>query len=304
MKKLLEGKTVLVTGAGGGIGRAIAMMSAQEGANVVVNDLGGSSSGEGQASRPANDVVAEIKKAGGNAIANTDSVCDAGAVRKMIEQAVDVFGSIDGIVNNAGILRDRMFHKMSEPEWQAVIDTHLTGSYNVARAAAPYFREQGSGAYVHMTSTSGLIGNLGQSNYAAAKLGIMGMSRIIALDLARYHVRSNCIAPFAWSRLIGTIPTETPEQKARVEKIKQMTPDKVAPLAVSLLCDSAKDVTGQVFGSRNNEIFLFSQPRPVRSVHKDNGWDARSVIETALPSMKASFTPLEVSGDVFSWDPI
>ena len=304
MQKMLEGKTILVTGAGGGIGRAIAVMAAKEGANVVVNDLGGSASGEGQASRPANDVVSEIEKDGGKAIANTGSVCDAADAHKMVEQAVDVFGRIDGVVNNAGILRDRMFHKMSTSEWSAVIDTHLNGSYNVARAAATFFREQGGGAYVNMTSTSGLIGNLGQSNYAAAKLGVMGMSRIIALDLARYNVRSNCIAPFAWSRLIGTIPTETPEQKARVEKIKQMTPEKVAPLAVFLLSDAAKDVSGQIFGSRKNEIFVFSQPRPVRSVHHEHGWDAKTIAEMALPSLKASFTPLEVSGDVFSWDPI
>lgn len=178
------------------------------------------------------------------------------------------------------------------------------GSFNVSKAAAGHFRSQESGAYVHFTSTSGLIGNLGQSNYAAAKLGIMGMSKSIALDMARFNVRSNCISPFAWSRMIGSIPTDTADQQERVEKIKQMTPAKIAPMAAYLLSDAAKNVSGQIFGVRNNEIFLFSQPRPVRAVQRSEGWTPQTIAQHAIPAMQAHFTPLEVSADVFSWDPV
>jgi short-subunit dehydrogenase len=157
---------------------------------------------------------------------------------------------------------------------------------------------------VHMTSTSGLIGNFGQANYSAAKLAIVGLSKSIALDMARYNVRSNCISPFAWSRLIGTIPTETPEEQARVERMKRMETGKIAPLAAYLMSDAAQDVSGQIFGVRANEIFLFSQNRPVRSVHRSEGWTAQSVADHAMPSLRAGFTPLQRSGDVFNWDPI
>ena len=174
----------------------------------------------------------------------------------------------------------------------------------MSRAAANHFKEQGSGNYIHMTSTSGLIGNFGQANYSAAKLGIAALSKSIALDMQKFNVRSNCIAPFAWSRMIGSIPTETPEEQARVERIKQMTPAKIAPLAVCLASDESAYANGQIFAVRNNEIFLISQPRPVRSVHRGEGWTPQSVAAHALPALKASFFDLDRSGDVFSWDPI
>ena len=157
---------------------------------------------------------------------------------------------------------------------------------------------------VHMTSTSGLVGNFGQANYAAAKLGIVGLSKSIALDMSRFNVRSNCISPFAWSRLIGTIPTETEAEKARVEKIKQMTPAKIAPIAVALASDKAADVTGQIFAVRNNEVYLMTQSRPIRSVQRSDGWTAETVLDHALPAMKSHFYPLDRSADVFSWDPV
>jgi NAD(P)-dependent dehydrogenase (short-subunit alcohol dehydrogenase family) len=207
-------------------------------------------------------------------------------------------------VNVAGILRDVIFHKMTEDDWDSVIQVHLKGSFNVSRNAADHFRAQESGSFVHFTSTSGLIGNFGQANYAAAKLGIVGLSKSIALDMARFGVRSNCMSPFAWSRMIGTIPTKTPEEQARVERIKQMTPAHIAPMVVALLSDKAKDVTGQIFGSRMNEQFLFSQNRPIRSVQRSDGWTPSTILEHCLPAMKASFTPNDRSGDIFSWDPI
>jgi NAD(P)-dependent dehydrogenase (short-subunit alcohol dehydrogenase family) len=302
--KLLEGKVVIVTGAGGGIGRDFALAMAAESAKVVVNDLGSSVSGEGKDAGPAHKVVEEIKAKGGAAVASTDSVADWEAAHRIVKTAIDAFGRVDCVVNNAGILRDRFFFNMSVEEWKAVIDVHLNGSFYVARAAAPYFKSQNSGCYVNMTSTSGLIGNFGQANYAAAKLGVIGLSKSMALDMAKYHVRSNCIAPFAWSRMIGTIPSDTPEQQARLEKIKRMDTAKIAPLAVYLASDLAEGVTGQIFGVRANEIFLFSQNRPLRSVHRAEGWTPEAIAEQAIPAMRAHFYALDRSQDVFSWDPI
>jgi NAD(P)-dependent dehydrogenase (short-subunit alcohol dehydrogenase family) len=304
MGKLLEGKVVVVTGAGGGIGRDFAHAMAAQGAKVVVNDVGASVSGEGRDTGPAQKVVDEIATAGGTAVANTDSVAEWEAANRIVKTAVDAYGRIDCVVNNAGILRDRFFFNMSIEEWRAVIDVHLNGSFYVARAAAPYFKSQNSGCYVNMTSTSGLVGNFGQANYMAAKLGIVGLSKSMALDMAKYNVRSNCISPFAWSRMIGTIPADTPEQKARLEKLKRMETAKIAPLAVFLASDLAKGVSGQIFGVRANEIFLFSQNRPLRAVHRSEGWTPETIAEHAIPAMRASFYPLDRSQDVFSWDPI
>jgi NAD(P)-dependent dehydrogenase (short-subunit alcohol dehydrogenase family) len=301
---MLDGKVAVVTGAGGGIGRDFALAMAANGACVVVNDIGASVSGEGRDAGPAQRVVDEIAAAGGEAAASTDSVADWDGAGRIVQCALDCFGRIDAVVNNAGILRDRFFFNMGLDEWKAVIDVHLNGSFYVARAAAPYFRGQHSGAYVHMTSTSGLVGNFGQANYSAAKLGIAGLSKSIALDMARYNVRSNCIAPFAWSRMIGSIPTDTPEQKARVEKLKAMETSKIAPMAVYLVSDAAKNVSGQIFGVRANEIFLFSQNRPLRSVQRSEGWTPEQIARHAMPALQAHFYPLERSQDVFSWDPV
>jgi NAD(P)-dependent dehydrogenase (short-subunit alcohol dehydrogenase family) len=295
---------VVVTGAGGGIGRDFALAMAAQGAKVLVNDIGASVGGEGKDAGPAQRVVDEIRAAGGQAVPSTDSVADWDAANRIVKAAVEAFGRIDVVVNNAGILRDRFFFNMSVEEWKAVIDVHLNGTFYVSRAAAPYFKSQNAGRYVNMTSTSGLIGNLGQANYSAAKLGIVGLSKSIALDMAKYGVTSNCISPFAWSRMIGSIPTETPEQQARVEKLKRMETAKIAPLAVYLASAAAKDVSGQVFAVRANEIFLMSQSRPLRSVHRAEGWTPESIADQAIPALRAHFYALDRSQDVFSWDPI
>jgi len=304
MSGLMAGKVVVVTGGGGGIGREIALAMGAAGAKVVVNDIGAALTGEGQTAGPAQKVADEIKAAGGIAVPNTDSVATRATANGIIETAIQHFGRIDAVVNNAGNLRDRMFHKMSDEEWTQVLDVHLNGTFFVSRAAANYFREQESGAFVHMTSTSGLIGNFGQANYSAAKLGIAALSKSIALDMSRYNIRSNCIAPFAWSRMTSSIPANTPEEKARVAKMQKMEASKVAPMAVYLASDAAKSVNAQIFGVRANEIMLFSQPRPIRSVHMSSGWTPELIAEIAEPALKHHFMAMERSPEAIDWDPI
>ncbi len=300
---LLAGKVVVVTGAGGGVGEGIAKLAAAYGAAVVVNDLGGSASGEGADATPAQRVVSDIQAAGGQAVASFRSVADWDGAHGIVQDALDAFGRIDVVVNNAGVLRDIIFHKMEKSDWDVVRAVNLDGPFYVARAAAPHFKAQESGCFIHMTSTSGLIGNMGQANYAAAKLGVAGLSKSIAMDMAKFNVRSNCIAPFAFTRMVGTIPANTEENRRRLEIAKRMTPDKIAPLAVGLMCDAAKDVTGQIFGSRMNEIIMFSQPRPLRTAQTSDGWTPETVIEKALPAFRPNFYPLDKSSDVFLWDP-
>ena len=304
MPGMVNGKVAIVTGAGRGIGRGIALLMAQEGARVVVCDIGASLEGAGTDAGPAHAVVDEIKKAGGEAIASTLSISDPGNGDKIVQAALDAFGRVDILVNNAGILRDRIFHRMSWSDWSDVINVHLNGSFIMSRACATHFREQNSGAYVHMTSTSGLVGNFGQANYAAAKMGIVGLSRGIALDMARFNVRSNCVSPFAWTRMVQSIPTEDEKEKARVERASQVTPEKVAPLVVYLASEAADGISGQILSARNNEIYLFNANRPIRTLHRSDGWTPQRLAEQLKGAFATSFTPLERSQDVFSWDPV
>ncbi len=301
---MLDEKVAVVTGAGRGIGREIALLLAKHGARVVVNDHGGSESGIGSASTPADQVVEEIRTLGGKAAANYDSVATMAGGARIVQTALDHFSRIDIVVNNAGILRDRMIFNMTEEEWDAVINTHLKGSFAVTRAAAPHMKEQKSGRFINMTSTSGLVGNIGQANYAAAKMGIVGLTKIVALDMARYNVTANCISPFAWTRMIGTIPQETEAQKARVEKIKRMGPEHIAPLAVFLASDAAREITGQVFGVRGKEIMLFSHMRPITRIHDDAGWTPERLVEMFAGTLGHHLVPLETSGQYFNYDPL
>lgn len=301
---LLSGKVVAVTGSGRGIGREIVLLCAREGARLVVNDFGGSPEGEGADAAPANEVVKLIQDAGGEAVANFASVADAKGANSIVENAISAFGRIDAVVNNAGILRDRIWHKMSTVDWKEVIDVHLNGYFNVSKAATPAFKEQGSGSFVHFTSASALVGNFGQANYSAAKLGIVGLSQSIALDMAKFGVRSNCVAPFAWSRMTETIPATNAAEKARIGRMRSMSAAKIAPLVAFLVSDASAEVTNQVFAVRKNEIFLFSKPRPIRSMHRSEGWTPATIASDLLPAFRPSFAKLERSSDVFSWDPI
>ena len=304
MPGIVSGKTAIVTGAGRGIGRAIALGLAQGGARVVVCDIGANLQGAGTDAGPAQEVVEEIRKAGGETIASTLSIAEPKNADEIVKAALDAFGRVDILVNNAGILRDRIFHRMSWSDWSDVLAVHLHGSFNMSRACAVQFREQNSGAFVHMTSTSALVGNFGQANYMAAKYGIVGLARAIALDMARFNVRSNCIAPFAWTRMIDSIPAQSEAEKRRVALFQEMTPEKIAPLVVYLASDRAEGITGQIFGVRNNEVFLFDQPRPVRTIHRSDGWTPEKLDAQLKAALAPSFTPLERSSDVFSWDPV
>lgn len=301
---MLKGKVAIVTGAGRGIGRGIALLMAEKGAKVVVNDLGTSSEGQGQDATPAQEVVNEIKAAGGEAIANADSVASFEGATNMVNAALKAFGRLDIVVNNAGILRDRMLHKMSPEDWKAVMDVHLGGHFNMCRASINLFREQNFGRYINFTSTSGLIGNFGQTNYGAAKLGIVAFTRILALETKKYNITANCISPFAWTRMTGTIPVTDEASRARVEKVKRMKAEDIAPVAVWLASDEAKDVTGQIFGVRAGEIMVFSVPRPLRSIHRQGGWTPEQVGETAIKALAPHFTPVGVSADIFPYDPL
>lgn len=300
---ILTGKVGIITGAGRGIGRALALAMAREGAALVVNDAGVTVDGSPGTERPADAVVGEILAAGGSAIADAGDVASFAAAETMVARARRELGRLDFVVNNAGIVRDRIFHKMSEDDWDAVMAVHLKGTFNVCRAAAGTFREQGAGAIVNMTSTSGLIGNYGQANYAAAKLGIVALTRAAALDLARFNVRANAIAPFAWTRITGTLPETADEAgRKRIEQLQRLGADQIAPLAIHLVSDARPAVTGQVFAVRGAEIVLFSLPRPLATIYQPGGWDGASLAE-GLGTLESLFTPLAVTADVFPDEP-
>ena len=291
----LEGRVAIVTGAGRGIGRGEALLLAGEGAKVVVNDLGGGPAGDGADQSPADAVAAEIRDAGGEAVANYDSVATMEGGERIVRTALDAFGRLDILVNNAGILRDRMVFNMSEAEWDSVIDVHLKGHFSTTKHAGLVFRQQRSGRIVNTSSESGL-GNMGQANYAAAKEGIVGLTRTCALDLGRYGATVNAIRPRAGTRL--TLSPEMEEARARRQAAREqrgetdaaqtatgidaLDPDLVAPLVVYLCTDAAADVNGRDFLVGGDEISLMSLPARERTIQREGGWTL-DAIERVFP---------------------
>jgi NAD(P)-dependent dehydrogenase (short-subunit alcohol dehydrogenase family) len=301
---MLDGKVAIVTGSGRGIGQAMAELMAAKGAKVIVNDPGVAQSGEGGDKGPAEEVVEAIKKAGGEAMPNFDSVAEFEGATNMVSTALKTYGRLDIVVNNAGILRDRMLHKMDPEDWQAVQNVHLGGHFNMCRAAINHFREQESGRIINFTSSSGLIGNMGQTNYGAAKLGIIAFTRILAMESRSKNITVNAIAPFAWTRMTASIPVTDKASEERVEKIKRMKPDYIAALAVYLCSDAAKDITGQCFGVRAGEIIVFGFPQPLRAVHHSGGWTPEEIGERAMQALSPYFTPPQVTTDLFPYEPM
>jgi NAD(P)-dependent dehydrogenase (short-subunit alcohol dehydrogenase family) len=288
----LEGKVALVTGAGGGLGRSHALLLAQEGASVVVNDLGGTRDGSGSGSAMADQVVAEIKAAGGNAVADYGSVTDPAAAKAMVQKAVDTFGKIDICINNAGILRDKSFKNMTDEQWDLVVEVHLRGSYLVTKASWDQMIEQGHGGrIVNTSSTSGLIGNFGQANYGAAKAGIAGMTRVLALEGRKYGITVNTLAPAAFSRMTEDIMPDGTEEA--------LGPEKVSPVVVWLCTDDAEKVTGRQFAVGGNRVSLLSWQVDVIT-QKSGKEDAYTVAEigaamaASQPSWPKLLKPLEV----------
>jgi NAD(P)-dependent dehydrogenase (short-subunit alcohol dehydrogenase family) len=296
----VAGKVVIVTGAGRGIGRDVALLMAREGAKVIVNDLGVSLTGEPDAASPAQETVEMIAAAGGEAVANTDSVADWDGAQRMVALAMDHFGRLDAVVNNAGIIRELNFADTSPVDFDLTVKVHLYGSFYLARAAAPFFKKQKSGVYIHMTSSTGMIGRRNLSAYAAAKMGVVGLMRSIALDMAEYGVRSNCISPAAATRMSPKRATAAQEEAFR----NNVRGEQVAPMAVFLASDAAAKINGQIIGVRRNELYLYSQPRPVRTLHRADGWTVEALNEQLVSAWSTSFVPMEETGDVFAWTAI
>ncbi len=291
---MLEGRVALCTGSGRGVGAEVAKLMAAHGAKIVVNDPGVSGAGEGSDQAPAEEIVAEIKKAGGEAVANFGSVAKYDDCLAMVQQARDAFGGLHIVFNPAGILRDRMFHNMFPDEWQAVIDVHLTGHFNVNRAAVNLFRDQGFGRMIMVSSTSGVVGNVGQANYGAAKMGIVALARIIAMENGAKGITANVVLPSADTRMTRAVPTPKDPQAAalRAERLRRSPANAIAPLCVFLASEQAGHVNGQVFHQRGAELSLYSLPRPVRMVHRHGGWTPETIAEAAMPALAPQFTPL------------
>lgn len=289
MGQTLKDKVAVVTGSGRGLGKSMAVLLAEEGAKVVINDVGGAKDGGGTSSTPAEETVNEIKGKGGTAVANYDSVATTDGGTNIIKTALDNFGRIDILVNNAGILRDTMFHKMEPDVWDAVIKVHLYGHYNCTRPAMIHMREQKSGRIINITSLAAL-GNAGQGNYSAAKAGILGLTRTLAKEGSRNNITCNALIPFAPTRLSWTPDIEESWTKAAdagdetikgyLELMKATSPDDLAPMVAYLASDAAANITGRTIYVQGGMIQLFSDPTPVKTIKKPERWTIEELVES------------------------
>lgn len=279
---LLEGKVAIVTGAGRGVGRGHALELARQGAKVIVNDLGGEWDGKGQDNRPASEVVEEIKALGGEAAANFDNVADFEGAENMVNQAIETFGDLNILINNAGILRDKMTFNMDESDWDSVVTVHGKGHFAPTKFACAYWRQKGKetgdlvhGRLIHTSSESGLFGNAGQCNYDFAKAGLISFSLCVAREMVKYGVTSNAIAPRARTRMtegtFGNIP--------RPEGFDAWDPDNVAPWVVYLCTEAAQHITGQCFVVTGGEVTLVEQHHTVTSINKGDRWTVEELVE-------------------------
>ena len=297
----LDGRVAIITGAGRGIGASLAKLMAAEGAKVVVNDLGVNVDGSGGAGGPADGVVEEIRSAGGEAVANGDSVADHGAAERLIGTALEQYGRLDVLVNVAGILRDRMVFNLTEEDWDAVIAVHLKGTYNTTKFAAIHWRQAREGNYrlINFTSGSGLHGAPGQPNYAAAKMGIVGFTYSCANALGRYGVTANAISPGAATRMIGTIPQARTQGLGVDQQNDEMSPDNVAPAVLYLASEQSGWLNGRVLGATGYRISLYNNPEPIREIVSTGPWD----LEAAFANIERSFKPAILGRTMFSARP-
>lgn len=288
---MLDGRVAICTGSGRGVGAEVAKLMAANGAKVVVNDPGVGGGGEGGDQAPAQAIVDEIKAAGGEAVANYGSVTNFENCLDMVTQARDEFGGLHVVFNPAGILRDRMFHKMSPEDWKDVIDVHLNGHYNVNRAAINLFREQEYGRMIMVSSTSGVLGNVGQANYGAAKMGIVALCRILAMESGSKGITANALLPSADTRMTRSVPTPKDPAQAEIrdERLRRSPADAIAPLCVFLASEQASYVNGQVFHQRGAELTLYGGMGPVRMVHRNGGWTPETIAENAMPTLQSAF---------------
>jgi NAD(P)-dependent dehydrogenase (short-subunit alcohol dehydrogenase family) len=273
---LLDGKVAIITGAGGGIGRAHALLFAKEGAKVVVNDLGGDRAGGGKGSELADKVVEEIKKAGGDAVANYDSVSTREGADGMLWSALSKFGKVDILVNNAGVLRDRSFLNMTDADWNVVFDVHMKGTYYCAQSIARQLKVQGKGGrIINTTSVSGLMGNFGQANYSAAKAGIYGFTRTLAIELRKANVTVNALAPVAFTRMTEDLPMLQAVPNAK----EMLAPEHISPVALFLASDLSADITGTIVGVQGPKVSLYKMIETTGTTPKGTAWTAEELRE-------------------------
>ena len=297
-------QVVVITGAGRGIGLGLARYLASQRAAVVINDSGVELNGAPGDAELAERMAAEIREGGGQAVASNASVADGATGPQLVELALKSFGRLDGWVNAAAITRDRMLFNMTDEAWSQVNATNLSGTFFCMRAALKHFKEQKAGRLLNLISTAGLIGNIGQANYAASKAGVFALTRVAALEMVRYGVSVNCVAPFAHTRMTDSIKGTTPEQVAYVERARMAKVEHVVPLLAFLLSADAEGISGQVFGARGNEVFLFSQPQPMATIGQSGGWTAQSLKRAIDEQLRGSFASLQTDLELFQSEPL